>query len=93
MDRRNFLMSSGKLMLVTSGLFITGKILVACDHDDNNYGGYYNGYYNGYYDDKQAAVSQNQNQNLQDQATKGQSKTTVNTKGAAEHSDANPKQE
>jgi hypothetical protein len=63
MERRDFLASSAKLMLVTSGLFITGKLMVACDKDDNNnFGGYYNGYYNGYYDDRQSNQNQNQEQ-------------------------------
>jgi hypothetical protein len=80
MDRRNFLKSSSRLMLVTSGLFVTGKFLIACHKDDdNNFGGYYNGYYNGYYDDRQA---------IPNPATKAQAKAT---QGAAQQSNANPK--
>jgi len=69
MDRRDFLSSTARLMLVTSGLFITGKFMVACSNDDNN-GGYYNGYYNGYYDDDDRQSNQNQNQNQDQNADK-----------------------
>lgn len=37
-------------MLVTSGLFIVGKIGTSCNDDDDNNGGYYDGYYDSYYD-------------------------------------------
>lgn len=51
MNRRNFLSSSAKLMLVTSGLFVTGKLMTSCNNDDD--GGYNGGFYSGgYYDDR-----------------------------------------
>ena len=50
MNRRDFLKGSAKVMLVTSGLFITSKFLTACSDDDNHR--YSDGYYDdGYYDD------------------------------------------
>lgn len=54
MERRDFLKSSFRTVLVTSGLFIAGKVITACDKDDDNWRGYYDGYYNGYYDDRPA---------------------------------------
>ncbi|NUY80228.1 hypothetical protein HUK80_04915 [Flavobacterium sp. MAH-1] len=55
MNRRSFLTGSAKIVLVTSGLFVTGNLLTACSSDDDGYynGGYYDdGYYDdGYYDD------------------------------------------
>ncbi len=50
MDRRKFLSGTAKLVLVTSGLIITGGLSQACSSDDD--GGYNDGYYDdGYYDD------------------------------------------
>lgn len=54
MERRDFLKSSARVMLVTTGLFIAGKVMTSCNNDDDNNGGYYNGYYDGYYDDRSA---------------------------------------
>ena len=54
MKRRNFLSSTGKVLLVTSTLLVAGKIVTACtDSDDSFNDGYYDdGYYDdGYYDD------------------------------------------
>lgn len=54
MDRRKFLSQSGKLLLVTTGLFVVGNSLASCSSDDDNFNdGYYDdGYYDdGYYDD------------------------------------------
>ncbi len=54
MDRRKFLRNSGKILLVTSSLFVAGNIISSCDNDDDNFNdGYYDdGYYDdGYYDD------------------------------------------
>lgn len=71
MNRRSFLTGTAKVVLITSGLFVTGNLLQACSsdddsgyYDDDGYynGGYYDddGYYDdGYYDDRQ---SQNANQ-------------------------------
>ena len=51
MDRRKFLSGSAKIVLVTSGLFVTGGLMSACNSDDDN-GRYDDGYYgDGYYDD------------------------------------------
>ncbi|MDK2770871.1 MAG: hypothetical protein KYX68_01385 [Flavobacterium sp.] len=54
MNRRNFLKNSGKVLLATSAIVITGNLMASCSSDDDNYSnGYYDdGYYNdGYYDD------------------------------------------
>ena len=54
MNRRKFLSNSGKILLVTSGLFVAGNIMSSCSDDDDNFNdGYYgDGYYgDGYYDD------------------------------------------
>jgi len=87
MDRRNFLASTGRLMLVTSGLFITGKVALACHHDDDNYGGYYNGYYSGgYYDDKHT-MTEEQIQNIKEEY-QGQRQTDQN-----QNQKSNPKEQ
>lgn len=54
MNRRNFLKNSGKVLLATSAIVITGNLMASCSSDDDNYNnGYYDdGYYDdGYYDD------------------------------------------
>lgn len=56
MNRRNFLKNSGKVILVSSALVITGNLATSCSSDDNddsfNDGYYGDGYYDdGYYDD------------------------------------------
>lgn len=56
MNRRNFLKNSGKVILVSSALVITGSLVASCssdDSDDSYDDGYYDdGYYDdGYYDD------------------------------------------
>jgi hypothetical protein len=53
MNRRNFLKNSGKVILVTSAIMITGNLVSSCSSDDNFSNGYYDdGYYDdGYYDD------------------------------------------
>lgn len=55
MNRRNFLKNSGKVILASSALYITGSLAASCssDSDDSFNDGYYDdGYYDdGYYDD------------------------------------------
>lgn len=55
MDRRKFLKNSGKVILASSAVIITGNLMSACSSDDNSFfnDGYYDdGYYDdGYYDD------------------------------------------
>lgn len=64
MERRDFLRSSVRVMLVTTGLFIAGKVMTSCNNDDDNRGGYYDGYDDGYYDDRPGGNNtQNQVQN------------------------------
>ena len=54
MNRRNFLKNSGKVILATSAIVITGNLISSCSSDDDSFDdGYYgDGYYDdGYYDD------------------------------------------
>lgn len=54
MNRRDFLKNSGKVILATSAIVITGNLISSCtSDDDDNFNGYYgSGYYDdGYYDD------------------------------------------
>jgi hypothetical protein len=54
MNRRGFLKNSGKVLLVTSSLFVAGRFMASCSDDNDNFNdGYYgDGYYDdGYYDD------------------------------------------